>query len=648
MLKILRDNLKYLSWILWIVILVFVVFVFVDFGGGLTGTGGRSGIAATVGDTQIGYREFQRTYKQLEERYRNAFGGQWSSEMADRMQLPQQALTRLVDRVLISQEARRQGIRVGDADVRAAILQFPALLDAKGDFVGEQHYRDFLSNIGYSTREFENAIREDLTIQRFSALLAAGVAIPDAEVERSWRDQNEKAEIRYLLAPTGRYQGAVQPTAGEIEAYFKAHQSDFHLPEQRVVDYLLVDAAKIRASIQIDPADVRSEYDSRQSEFTLPEQVHARHILIKVDENRTLEQAQALMAKIQARLAKGESFEKLAGEYSEDPGSKDRGGDLGSFGRGSMVPPFEQAAFDAKPGSVVGPIQTSFGLHLIQVLEHSAGHVRPFSEVEAQIRAQLAAQRAEREAEARARQLESTIASQRPATDDAWKALADGTTIEFLSTPKFGRNDPLPGIGANPAFAGAAFALASPGASSAPVQVPRGWAILRLKEIVPAHQPELAEVEARVRAALVREQANQKAEVELARAKSELAGGKSLDAVAAELGLEARDSGEFARDGSIQGLGPAPHLAAAAMQLDAGAVGGPLVTPVGAVLFRVVKRTPFDAAKFAAERQATLDQLRRTEADRLLGSLLERRRQEVGVTYDPELVERFKLGGAAG
>src|SRR5512147_1046424 len=111
MLKVFRDNIKYLSWILWVVILVFVVFVFVDFGGGLGPSQGQGGgPAVTLGGDSISQRDFEREYRRLEAQYRQAFGGQWSSEMADKMQLPQQAVQRLVDRKLLVGEATRAGL----------------------------------------------------------------------------------------------------------------------------------------------------------------------------------------------------------------------------------------------------------------------------------------------------------------------------------------------------------------------------------------------------------------------------------------------------------------------------------------------------------------------------------------------------------
>lgn len=644
MLKVLRDNLKYLSWILWVVILVFVVFVFVDFGGGLGPGQQASSAAATVGDQTVSKKEFEREYRRLEEQYRQAFAGQWSSELADRLQLPRQALERLVDRRLIAAEARRAGLAVGDGEVRDAILEFPALQDVAGNFVGEEDYQRFLRAYGYTAREFEAVVREDLLVERFSTLLRSGVALSAAEVERAWRERNERAEIRYVLSPVARHQAAVDLDAAAVAAYFAAHAEEFRLPDQRVVDYLLVDEAKLRSGVSVERDEIERAYAERRSEFEQPEQVAARHILLKVDETRDAAAARRLMAALRDRLARGESFEALARELSEDPGSRERGGELGRFGRGQMVPAFETAAFGARPGEIVGPIETSFGLHLIEVLEHVPARTQPLAEVEGRLRVELASARATALAEARATALAARLEREPPADEAGWQALADGEAVVFLTTPAFGEEEPVPGVGRSPDFAAAAFALAA-GERSQPVRVARGWAILRLRETTPARLPELAEVEPRVRAAAQRGRAAELAAAELARARAELVGGRSLDEVAAGLALEVRDSGDFTRQGAIAGLGTAPELAAAALALEVGETGGPVTLPQGAVLFAVTARSGFDAARFAAEREALHDELAGAEANKLLASVLARRRDELGVRYDPFFVERLGLGG---
>jgi peptidyl-prolyl cis-trans isomerase D len=645
MLKVLRDNLKFLSWILWLVILVFIAFVFVDFGGVLGRAAGTGSAAVTVGGEAVSFKDFEREYRRLEEQYREAFGGRLTPEIVEQLQLPAQALERLVNRKLLAGEATRQGLLATDAEVQRAILGIPGMQDSGGRFVGADAYQGFLRANGYTPREFEALVREDVVIQKLTGALRTSIPVADAEVERAWRQENERAQVRFVLAPFARYAGRSAATSGQVTDYFEAHRDEFQLPDQRVVDYLLVDASRLRTAEAVPAADVERYYAEHADDFVRPEEVRARHILVKVDESQSAEEAEAKMAAARARLARGEAFEQVAAAVSEDPGSKDRGGDLGYFGRGRMIQEFESAAFGAAPGTLVGPVRTSFGLHLIEVLDHRPGGSQPLAEVEARIRIQLAGERAEAAAEARARALAERVASEKLTAEGAWQGLAEGETVTFVTTAPFGREDAVPGIGRNPDFAAAAFALGQPGEASAPVRLPRGWALLRLREIRPAHAAELTEVEARVRAAAERENARQLAHAELTAARARLLAGTPLEEVARALGLEVRDSGEFGRSGSVPGLGAAAPLADA-FSLSAGQLGGPVDTGSGVALYELVSRTPFDPVAFAAGREAKRDELRQAEAQRLLASLIAERRKATAIAYDPRLAEQFKLGGA--
>lgn len=378
MLKILRDNLKYLSWILWLVVLIFIAFVFVDFGGGLSGGPGPRAAAATVGDRTVSYRDFEREYRRLENQYRQAFGGQLTPEMIDQLKLPLMALERLVDQELLLEEADRLGLEASDTEVAQAILEIPGLKDDQGHFVGQETYNRFLRANGLDHREFEDSVREELVLAKLQTIVASSVRVSDSDVETSYRQQSERAAIRFIQVPSSRYSATSQAVSpAELQAYFDAHRDDFRLPTQRTVDYLLVDTIKTRAQLTFEPAELEAYYNDHAADFAQEEQVRARHILLKVDDNRTAAQAEAELEQVKARVAAGEDFAKLASELSEDPGSKTRGGDLGYFGRGRMIAEFEQAAFDAAPNSVVGPVKTSFGYHLIQVLDHRQGGSAP-------------------------------------------------------------------------------------------------------------------------------------------------------------------------------------------------------------------------------------------------------------------------------
>ncbi len=645
MLKILRDNLKYLSWILWLVIGIFIAFVFVDFGGGLSGGSGGRAAAATVGDREISYRDFEREYRRLENQYRQAFGEQFTPELANQLKLPLQALERLVDQKLLLGEAERLGLAASDREVQEAILEIPGLKDSAGNFVGHDTYERFLRMNGLNSREFEDSVREELMIGKLQAIVSSSVDISDAAVEKSYREQAERASIRFLQLPASRFQAEVgNLTAADLQTYFNAHREELRLPEQRVVDYLLVDSVKLRATMNFEPGELDRYYREHVADFSTPEQVRARHILLKVDDKRSAMQAERELANLKQRLDQGADFAQLAGEVSEDPGSKARGGDLGYFARGRMIKEFEDAAFGAAPNTVVGPVKTSFGFHLIQVLDKRAGGERPYAEVEAQVRAKLAAERADGEAERRANELAAKIDKEKLATEEQWKALADGETVQFLTTPAFGKDDVVPGIGRGSAFASSAFALED-GKVSPPVKTPRGMAILRVKETKAPRLPELADVEARVRAAVSRERMIDRTMAELGRGRAEIAAGKTLDQVAQSFGLEPRASGEFGASGSVPGLGAAPEVIQAALELAPGQIGGPVRTPSGAVLFEVTDRRSFDPTAFAAEKATTRASLERSEVNRLLGALLDQKKREEKVNYDRPLLEQFGLLG---
>ena len=641
MLKILRENIKYLSWILWFVILIFIAFVFVDFGGAQLGDRNRQA-AATVGDQQVTLVEYQHQFQRLEDQYRQVFGERYTSDVAKQLGLPLEALEQLVSTKILLQEAQRIGLAVSDAEVRQEILDIPAFKDESGQFIGTDPYREYLSYQGYTTAQFEDLIRDQLLVRKLTDVLSQTLVVSDAAVEKSYRDEHEKAKIRYVLLPTGRFQGKVTLTPAEIASAFELHKEEYRLPVQRVVQYLLVDQASLRAKLEVASADIERYYREHAAEFKEEEQVRARHILVAVNDQQTDGQAQQKIATARERLAKGEDFGKLAGELSDDPGSKTRGGELGFFGRGRMLKEFEDAAFAAPAGEVVGPVKTSFGYHLLQVEERRAAGGRPRAEVSQQIKLRLAGERAEKAAEAKGRELAERIRRDKLVTEAQLQALADNQAVTWQTTTPFGRDEPVPGIGRGTPFSANAFDT-KVGEVSDAVRVPRGWAILRVAEERPARLPQLAEVEARVRLTLERERQAELARQALAGARAELASGKSLDEVAKGLDLAPQESAEFGRGGGVPGLPGSDELAATALGLEVGQVGGPVALASGAVLFEVTARQRFDAAAFAQDRAKSREQLEGQELDRVLGSLIAQRKLDLNVQYDRKLLEELGL-----
>lgn len=641
MLKVLRDNLKYLSWILWAVIAVFVGAIFVDFGRFTPGQQRPSDAAATVGNEKISFDQLNRQYKGLERQLQQAYGDRFNEQLAKQMHLELQAINQLVNQKVLVLEAKRLGLQVTDSELSEEILKLPAFQNAQGKFVGESLYAETLRRNGYSISDFEDQMRQDLLTQKLNAVLSHNLYIPDKVVEKAYRDQVEKAKIRFVDLPASRFEDQVKVSDDEIARYYDEHKDGFKLPEQRKVSLLLVDTNQLRSQISIDEGELHTYYDEHQDEFKRPEEVQARHILVKT-EGRTDAEALAKIDQLKRKIEAGADFAAVAKESSEDPGSAARGGDLGFFPHGRMTPEFEKAAFAAKVGQLVGPIKTPFGYHLLEVTARRAAGVEPFPDARNQIRAKLAAERAPTQAEAEAKHLAEQIHDQGTGGDDALQKLATSEpAVSFSSPAPFGPQDPIPGIGRAKDVNDAVFSLEAGGTTEA-LQVPRGWVIARLDKIVPPHQQELPAVEDQIRRTLKQQKTLTMAQDRLTEAKKQMEAGKSLEDVAKELGVDARESNEFGAHSPIQGLGFNPEVSQEALSMKQGEIGGPVTNGQGAVLFQVTERTTWDPKKFETEKATTRQRLAQDDLNRLLQSLIEKRRDELGVTFNPQLVKNLQ------
>lgn len=646
MLKVFRDNLKHLAWVLWVVIAVFVLLVFVDFGRVDSGGAGATGTAAaTVGSQEISYREYQRQHQQLKENARSVYGEAFTPELAEQLGLPVQALESLVAQKILLAEADRLGLRPTEEEIRKAIREFPVFQDGSGNFIGTETYSRILENARYSIAEFEAQLGDEIVLNKLNGILADTLYISAAELEKEYRDGAEKASIRYIQLAPGQLRDEVRVEASELEEYFSTRQEDFRVPEQRSVAYLAFNVHEIQATLEIPDDEIQAYYQSNQQQFTQEEQVRARHILLNVDDENPRDEVEARLRSIRQRVEAGEDFGALAQEFSHDQKTRERGGDLGYFGRGSGNSDFEKAAFGAQVGEVVGPVETSVGprtaFHLIEVLDHREGGVEGLDQVRERIRAILLTQRSRDAAESGARRAYERAQEMEVIGGDRLQGLAVESGGMFQTTAPFPRDGNVPGIGRDTLFANAAFEL-TPGQVSEPVRIPTGWAVLSLQEVLEPRLPEFSEVEDKVRETLLQERETEVAKSRLESGRREVEGGKSLDDVAAELGVIVEESPEFGRRGNIPRLG-SREVVEAAFSMEAGEVGGPLATPRGPVLFQVKERKHWDPEEFEQNKDATRQRLARQRLNNLQRSLIERRRLELEVHYNPQLSEELGL-----
>jgi peptidyl-prolyl cis-trans isomerase D len=645
-LKWLRDNLRHLKFILWGVVLVFVLLVFVDWGAGRAGGGGGGNSAVRVGSRTVSEAEFLDEMRRLDQRFSQIYGERWN-ELRAQIDLAGQTASFLIDRELQIAEAKRVGLTVTPEELRDAILENPSFRDESGEFVGSETYKRILrAGFRMTPETFEERLTEDLLIGKLNALAERNVWISDAEVEREYRRQREVADFDVIQLRYEPFLSEAVITEDEARSAFETSAEDYRRDEERVIRYLLVETSRLRRTLPVEEADLKAYYDEHIDDFLQGEQASARHILIRLAPDATeAQQGEAeLRANGVANIARsGADFAALAGEQSDDPGSKELGGDLGWFGRGSMVSEFEDAVFSAKPGDIVGPIKSQFGYHIIKVEGFRPEHQQPFEEVQEQIRFRVLEGQAVAEAEARAAVLARRLQSEAPETLDQWQTIADEDEAVVLNqSPPFSAGEPVPGASDGPELADNAFAAAV-GDIEGPMAVPRGWIVWQLAEVRPEGIPAFEDVRTAVEQKLRRERA-----VELATEQGKiLAGrwelGEDGAALATEVGSSVTEAREHRRGQLIGTLGVLSGLDGAVFSAAEGEIVGPIEAGAagGVVVAKVVSLDLVDATEFAGARDDLRARLMADRAGQLLRSILNERRRDTVVTVNDELLQRF-------
>lgn len=639
MLKLMRDNLKNLKWVLWFVVFVFVLLIFVDWGAGRLRGGGMHGVAARVGGIEISETAFLKEVKNTDERLRSLYGQQYEM-LRESLDLGQLALRNLIDTKLLVQEARRLKLEVSDEELAERIVSFPYFRKEDGTFVGEEVYRRILAANQTTPEEFEANLREQMLIDKLGKVLRAGLVIPDEEVDKEYRRRNEWASFDLLFVSVERAFPTTQASEEEAKAYYESHPDQFTHGDQVQLRYLLVDPVRLRQTLPVDEARVAEYYQTHQEEFRSPEEVKARHILLRPEGEgeeaweKAKKQAEAVLAKAKA---KGADFAGLAKEYSQDPGSRESGGDLGWFGRGRMVKEFEDAVFSMQPGEVTGPVRSQFGYHIILLEEKRAARLRPLDEVRDLIRYKLTESLADAEASKRATALKEKVVAEKRARAEDWQALAD-SVVSSNVTPFFSLDEGVvPGLGRDPAFL-EELKGAKEGFVGGPRRTPRGWVVYRVEKTRKAGKTPFTEAKEEAMEGARRLKAVQKLQGELASKR-----GQPLAQLAAAFGAQVVPVNQFHRGTSVPGVGLAAALEEAVFATPVGGVTQPVaVGERGVALAQVKEKKVATPQEVAAARESLRESLAQDQLQKLFDTLLAEAKRRHPVAINQELVGRFK------
>lgn len=348
---------------------------------------GDGDAVAQVGDLKITPQNFQMAMREQQDRMRTAMGGQLDPKLFDNPEARKAVLTDMINQRLMIMEGVRLNMMAGNDLVRSTIRGID-VFHANGQFSNER-YEEILRRQGLTPAAFEAQLRQDITTQQLSVGIGRSVLTSRTALDTLLRQQVEQRDVRELRLPLETYLDKVRLEDDAARKDYEANGARFDLPEQARVEYLVLSLDAIAAQTTVPDSEVRAAYENRKDRYGQPEQRRASHILItpeKGDKAAAESRAQDLLKEVRKNPA---AFAELAKKNSRDPGSAARGGDLGFFGRGAMVKPFDDAVFSLKEGEISGLVESEFGFHIIRLTGVQAAKVRPLADVRGEIEAEL-------------------------------------------------------------------------------------------------------------------------------------------------------------------------------------------------------------------------------------------------------------------
>jgi peptidyl-prolyl cis-trans isomerase D len=634
MLDRMRRHRDWLKWSLGLVCVAFVLFYIPDFLRGSGADAASGDTIAKVEGREITSGEFRRTYQAQLQAYRSAYGANMSEQLLKQLGIEQQILQQMVDERAALAEADRLGIQASDEEVRTRIVTMPAFQE-NGTFIGDVRYQQLLrmQRPPLTPAEFEDNVRNSLTVEKLRASLTDWLSVPDNELEREYRRRNDKVKLAVVSVTADSVRAQVTASDADVSGYFEAHKDTFKIPEKRKIRYLLIDVDAMRGKTIVPAADVERSYNNSIEQYTTPEQVRASHILLKTegkDDAAVKAKAEALL-----KLARsGADFADLAKKNSEDTDSAKNGGDLDYFGRGRMVPEFDQAVFAMQAGQISDLVKTQYGYHIIKLVDKKNATTRTLAEVRQQITDQLAYERAQAQAADLAQSLEKQIS--KPADLDK-VGKAQGLTPQ--ESGFFARDEPILGLGPSPEAANKAFQMKQDEVSGA-LRASRGFVFETLVAKQDPYIPKVEEVKDRVRDEVVKQKARELSKQKTAALAAKLKSAADFEKAAKAAGAEAKTTDLIARDSPIPDLGVSPAVEDAAFTLAVGAVSDPIATDSGTAVIKVLERKQVTSEEWTTAKDRFREELLNDRRNRFFAAYMSKAKLKMKIDVNRETLQR--------
>jgi len=536
-----------------------------------------------------------------------------------RQNVPPSAVKSLVDNFLDSMissrvmalQAGKLGLSLSDKDLAETIRSRVPQLFPNGQFMGRQAYEAFLAQNGMNVTEFELNVRRSIAVERMGKMIEDSVVVTDKELTDEYRAANEKAKIEYVSLAEDAFRDKIPLTDADLKASYDREPGAYNHPVRYSYSVLVLDEARTAMLFPVNDNELKKLYATGQDRFRQPERLKVRHILIKTTEKAPadLAKAKTTAEDVLKQVKAGGNFAELAKKYSDDPGSKTNGGDLGFIVRGQTVKEFEASAFSLKANEISNLVKTEFGYHILQLLEKQEPRLQPFEEVRDQLKAEYNKDAAGAKMSANADSARAELVKS-PSQAEAIAAKYAGVLV---SADKADPRKGIEGLGSVPEVIAALTSLKK-GEVGTTISLQNGKIVIpMLRDTIPVGAMTFDEAKTLVSQS---EQARRSVEMFASKftALSTAAKGSSdFAALAKTYGAESKMPAEFGRSGFVEGLGAASAFNEA-FTAPIGKVLGPVSVDRKRVFFKVKERTEPDMAKFATERAALVDKLRQKKA----------------------------------
>ncbi len=314
--------------------LIIISFMFTGYESFRASSNGGANSVGRVGDMPIKIEEFQMEYNRQLEFYKQISGGELTSKQIEAFQIKQNALKNIIQRKLMVKFSDLMGTHPSEEEIKAEIKKLP-YFQTSGKFDIER-YKGLLAANQLSPQDFEKDMVNDLKMKQTQSLIQ-NYPISASYLADLQKFRQDEYKAKVLSFSKNSVRNQIPVSSEEVNKYL-ADKTNF--------------------------ARVESLFNERKEALSSPEEVKARHILVM--NKKTDEETKKAIEEIQKGLTPA-NFQKIANEKTEDPSGKGKGGDLGFFPRGRMVPEFDDVAFNLKQGTISSPVKTQFGYHLILV-----------------------------------------------------------------------------------------------------------------------------------------------------------------------------------------------------------------------------------------------------------------------------------------